>query len=48
MGPLILKISGDLDRNLKPLIARFVYLFLLADTLQMYRIGNNEYKLGIG
>lgn len=48
MGPLILRISGDLDRNLKPLNARFVHLFLLADTLQIYRTGNNEYKLGIG
>ena len=45
---LILRISGDLDRNLKPLNARFLHSLLLTDTLQIYRTGNNDYKLGIG
>ena len=48
MGPLILKISGDLDHNSKRLNARFGNLLLLADTLQIYRTVDNEYKLGTG
>ena len=47
MGPLILRKSGDVNPNSKPFNARFVHLFLLADTLQIYRTSNNECKLGM-